>query len=1197
LEEVLGRAGERSREYDWLGAIECYRRVSTQTSESAPSRKAETRELMGQAYFRAAMQAESVSDFRLRCADAVQCYEEARGSYAEPDSPITAGRILRCKSMISYLHYWLSFSVAERRNLIELSWKLTKESLETFSQAGDSGEFGRTYNQLSMVAGLNSVLQTRQQARETVAREAIEYGERAITFLSNYGDSGELAIAYAKTALFLGFLGQYFLDLDGRRRSNRKALRYWFKATRICQEAALSGLLSSTPDALPQFWGIGTEKALEYLKTGMKYARKTKDRFATGCALDWLAFNLYWRATICEDPEEKSRLLEEALKSAHDAKLQYLPISFTSCRGYSFSIEVADAVYKHEMSNLEVKISKRRTLIEQAERFAREGLNRCERAGYPLAILMGRHELSKMLLSLARVEQGSDKRKKLLEEALALRTEVVKGFERFLPFHYFDQGFMIGFLVTTKCELAEQTENAEAKRSLLEEAVTDKEKSVKLGIKYVSFYEKTGSVPLIADVCRWQLEYGDLLNRLYSLNKDKSCLQKQVKVLQNAAETYRQLDLMSRAAECFWRIAQTHQVLAEHLEAAGNFDAASACYGKVAEKMPQLEGFYQDKALYMHAWSEIERARHCHRGQKCGQARRHFERAAGMYRALGQWRYLAPNYSALATFEHAEDLSRKERCDQAIKTFEKAAMLFRETKKTIQKRLGKIENEDERQMAADVLQASDLRREYCSARVSVENARILDKRGEHYASAREYGSVVEIFERIAESSESEEDVKELRFAADLSKAWQKMVLAEERDMSPLYGESAQLFEKAGDQSSSDTARFLALGHSRFCRALEAGTRFMDTQEMSTYSTAMQCLQSATRYYKMAGLRNDVEHAKATELLFEAYAHVNNAKREVDPEKKARLYKMAEAILQASSVRYIKAKRAEKRDHVLGLLKTVQEEKEWALSCAQVLRTPPLVSASYFPAPTPTSERAVGLNAFEHADVQAYLSAPKEAVVGDEVNVRLDLINVAKSFGVLVRIDQLIPPGLKVIALDPNLTIEDGSLDLKGRKIEHMKIESVKIRAQVIQSGTITLNPRVVFVDDIGRFNASKPKAVRLTVNPRASFEFKVKSAEDVLAFLASSYFEDNERKMPLDRCGWRSPVDVMKNGKVPRSSLYKVGGGKGIAIAELERRGLIEARVFSGERGRGGNVLKLRICCDKEDIKRYVRQRRFFDKK
>jgi len=1191
VDDVLRQAREREQEYEWLGAIECYQKTRSLAAKRISSRKGEVCEAMGYAFFRLAMQAENVGQFRKRCAEAVECYEKASDSCDELDSPLTEGRVLRCKSMIAYLNYWLASELSERRRLIELCWGLTKEALDAFFKAGARSEYGRTYNRLSVGAGFHFALQTDQGARETTVREAIEYGERAIALLSNPVNLWELSTAYVKTALFLGSLGQYFLDLYERERCTKTSLAYWLKATTICEEAAFAGLLNSVPEAPPQFWGIGTDASVENLKKGLEYAKKTRDNFATGCALDWLAFSLYWKATTCENPDEGSRLYREALEFAHDAKRRYLPISFTSSRGFSFSIELADSVYRCVLSSREVSIKRRRKLLEEAEKTARDGLARYENAGYPLLILMGRHELSKVLLLLAGIEQESTRKRRLLEEALYHRTEAVRGFERFLPFHYFDQGFVIGFLVSTKCELAELTENHETKRRILEEAVVEKENSVKLGAKYIQFYEKRGSVPLIVDFCRWQLEHASLLNRLYSLSKDKSFLRKEVKALQDAAETFSKRDLMGRAAECLWKIAQTHEILREELEAARDFDVASSYYNKAAGKIPQLKDFYQEKAFYMQAWSEIEKAKHYHRKQDYGQARRHFEKAAGLHETLPHWRYVSPNYFALAKIEDAEELSRGERCGEAIRAFEHAVALLRETRTSIRKKLSKIENDDEKQMAADLLKATDQRRKYCMARISLENARILERKGEHFDSAREYDSASEVFENVAEALESEEDIREIRFIAALSKAWRKMMLAEDEDMPALYSEAAQLFGEASEHSSSDTTRFLALGHSRFCRALEAGISFLDTQEMTTYSTAMQCLQSAARYYKMAGLRIGVEHAKATELLFEAYAHVNNAKREIDPEKKVKLYRMAEVVLQASSGRYVKAKRPEKRAEVSRLLKMVREEEEWALSCVQVLRTSPLVSATYFPVPTPTSERAVGLDGFEHANVQAYLSAPEEAVVGDELGIRLDLINVAKSFGLLVRVDRLIPSGLRLVGLDPRLSFEDGSLDLGGRRLEPLRVESVKISAQVIQSGVITLSPKVIFVDDVGRFKVCRPKVVRVTVGPRRSFEFEVKSAEGVLDFLAASFLEDYEkRKMPLEHCGWRSLVAIMRQGKIPRSSVYRSGGGRGLAVAELERQGLIEARVFSGERGRGGNILRLRICYEKEDVKVYVNQ-------
>jgi hypothetical protein len=42
-----------------------------------------------------------------------------------------------------------------------------------------------------------------------------------------------------------------------------------------------------------------------------------------------------------------------------------------------------------------------------------------------------------------------------------------------------------------------------------------------------------------------------------------------------------------------------------------------------------------------------------------------------------------------------------------------------------------------------MLKATDTRHEYCEARIAVEDAKILDKKGDHYSSSKKYGSAAE----------------------------------------------------------------------------------------------------------------------------------------------------------------------------------------------------------------------------------------------------------------------------------------------------------------------------------------------------------------------------------------------------------------------------------------------------------------------
>ena len=62
-------------------------------------------------------------------------------------------------------------------------------------------------------------------------------------------------------------------------------------------------------------------------------------------------------------------------------------------------------------------------------------------------------------------------------------------------------------------------------------------------------------------------------------------------------------------------------------------------------------------------------------------------------------------------------------------------------------------------------------------------------------------------------------------------------------------------------------------------------------------------------------------------------------------------------------------------------------------------------------------------------------------------------------------------------------------------------------------------------------------------------------------------------------------MDVVRDGKVSKYSVYGSTSIRGQAIAELERMGIAETRIFAGERGRGGEILKVRVAYDKEAVR------------
>jgi hypothetical protein len=310
-----------------------------------------------------------------------------------------------------------------------------------------------------------------------------------------------------------------------------------------------------------------------------------------------------------------------------------------------------------------------------------------------------------------------------------------------------------------------------------------------------------------------------------------------------------------------------------------------------------------------------------------------------------------------------------------------------------------------------------------------------------------------------------------------------MTLAEAEASPTLYAEASEVFEQARDCVPNEKTKMLVLGHSRFCRALEAGTRFADTRDQALHDAAVQHLASASNYYIKADLQTASEYAKATKLLFDAYAYMDNAEKEKDPDKKAKLYVMIERVLQTAAGSYTKAEHPEKREQMLKLLEKAKEEQELAASMTEALHAPSIVSATTaFASPTPTQEQAVGSERFEHADIQANLIIrKKELTIGESLSLEIELVNAGKGPALLIKVNEVIPEGFELIEKPETLRVEDSYINMKGKRLDPLKAEELRLVLKPKVQGTFYFKPTILYLDENGRYKSHEPEPVAITV--------------------------------------------------------------------------------------------------------------------
>ncbi|UCD96286.1 MAG: hypothetical protein JSV35_07285, partial [Candidatus Bathyarchaeota archaeon] len=709
----------------------------------------------------------------------------------------------------------------------------------------------------------------------------------------------------------------------------------------------------------------------------------------------------------------------------------------------------------------------------------------------PLVIAQVHHVVSKTFQAQAYAVRGAREKKSRLEKALKYRKQTVEIFGRLTPFFYWNRGVMQNYLAGIQAELAELAPDLESKTKLLETAVINIEECLRLCNTVMPSFERKGETALFAALRRYQDTYASLLLRLHDLTRDPGYLKKAVEALRDAIESASKVDLISLVAESYWKIAKVQDELGEHQKATASFEQASESYRKAAEKILVLKDFYRDYATYMKAWSEIERAWLHHAKREYDQAKIHYAKAASLHDSTNRWKYLSPNYMAWARLEEAEDLSRREQISEALNSFQKAAKFFAETKTILLEAMQRIEDADEKDLTQRLIKASTIREEYCRGRIALEDAKILGRKGNHDASSEKYGVATDSFKRLLKSVEAEKsfskatimkDRQELMPIIILCQAWQMMARAEAEATPSLYLDASKLFEEAKESSIDEKTRLLALGHSFFSKALDAGARFEETRDIQFHLSATQHLENAANFYVRANFKTAAEYTTATQRLFDAYVYISNANKETDPAKKARFYMAAEKVLQISMGAFLKSKHPAKSEQVHQILNNVRKERELAISLTKILVAPTITSSTTsFAIPSPSEEAAVGLERFEHANIQANLNLPqREVQLGEEIEALIQIANIGKQSILLAKIEGATPGGFQLVEKPEYSSPENRHLNMKGKKLDPLKTEEVKLVLRAMRRGTREFAPKITYVDNAGNQLTSRLEPISVT---------------------------------------------------------------------------------------------------------------------
>jgi tetratricopeptide (TPR) repeat protein len=230
-------------------------------------------------------------------------------------------------------------------------------------------------------------------------------------------------------------------------------------------------------------------------------------------------------------------------------------------------------------------------------------------------------------------------------------------------------------------------------------------------------------------------------------------------------------------------------------------------------------------------------------------------------------------------------------------------------------------------------------------------------------------------------------------------------------------------------------------------------------------------------------------------------------------------------------------------------------------------------------------------AFEHVNINANLMMHTDLKVNQTFEIRLDLVNISRNEGSITRIDNLLLPEAEITSFPPDCLVLNSQIQFREKSIAPFQVRTLTLDGKFLKAGTYKLDPVVVYLNDLKKTCLCRPMSMTIVVHStpiaeisteKAMEQSRVKFASDstqkVYNYLSNAFKEDSYFKMlPKEESGWRTLMQIVNEGHVTKHSMYGQTGHTGEVVAELKRLRLVEAKIFSNERGRGGNILKLRI--------------------
>ena len=1073
MTDVLAKAEEQTRKYQWMAAADLYQKALDQLGANPDSLEtAGILALRASCIFKAAFHSNNRDEFRRLMELSRRAQDETATLCAK------TGAVARSKRAMAkglFANFWLEDNPEDKRATIQKAIQLAHEASNLFEVRGNKDQLAETLLDLLRYREKAVHLSTNRKQLVDLFEAALEVAWRLVEEFQETAED-EILLESIDVLVQLYVPAENVLEHSRYEDLEKKLQKLKDRIPRLAERigtlnahalaSEASGLLAADLDG-------DIPGALAHYENGAFKAKEVGDLYLIG-RLNTSASAIIRHTALGEEFVEKRQTqLEKASELASNAIQNLQP----SCPGPWLKYAYGRFVDASTLLALTVETDpeKKRTLLRKTIETARKGMTYEKLSFLPVV----RHALSKTMYFLATMDVGPEEKERILSEAFPLREETVTILEQLCP-HSWERGVMLNYLALLKAELSKAENERARKLELLEGAATDMQTCVALCATL------SGIVPALPGQIRVQAQYneshGDVLQQLYRTNLDPSVARQAISAYEETISYLSKSQSLSPVPVVRWKIAQTFDTLREYEEAAESFQRAAGEYRLAGKKLSGLSPMFEEFAAYMEAWALIEDARLKHDQESYAPAAEDYTKAADRLETSRTWSHLSKHYSACSFLELGEALSRQERQHSAIESFKSAQTAFRDAKHDLETKLSGVSSSQEKKELNDWLDITQGRLRYSLGRAQLEDAKVLDARGEEEASSGEYRTASDTFGSLLSETHHEETRRELEALTLSCNAWAKMKAAEARTSPELYAEAAEGFARVEKAALGKRARLAALANSSMCKALESGSLFRRSRDKHLYAEIKTKLETAADFYEQAGMKKAADWTMATERFFDALTFLGEAEVETDPRKKTEFYHLAEKQLNLAAKLYGDAGYFKKKQEALNHLERAKGEKELLLTPVEVLERNPAATGTSVTPVSLTRDAATGLEQFETANVVGNATIDQNVTSTEsDFILELDVANIGKTTAILMKIENLAQEGLELERDRIGERMEDSFIDMRGRRLEYLKTHGIKVPIRAKRKGTYELRPRVLYVDEKGVYRSHQFETARIMV--------------------------------------------------------------------------------------------------------------------